>query len=113
MFLRGMVPADWGHEALNLARSERGALDVFVSEIFACLNTAGEKLKMEMARSETTVLRFTRPVPDSPSRENMGVEATLAEHWCPWEKALMRLSQEGSELSGERRRIAGRCHGLM
>lgn len=113
MFLRGVVPVGWGYEVLNLACSGRAGLDVFVSEIFAWLDTAGEKLREEKVISEDTVLRFTRPVPDSISSENMAVETTLAEHWLSWEQALLRLSREGSELSDEGRRIAGRCHGLM
>lgn len=113
MFFRGMVLADWGYEVLNLACSERLGLEIFVSEIFAWLETAGEKLKEEKARSETAVLRFTRPVPDSPSRENMAVEAALTEHWESWKEALLGLSQEGSGLSDEGRRIAHRCHGLV
>jgi hypothetical protein len=113
MFLRGIVPADWGYEVLNLACSERGGLDVFVSEVFAWLNTAHVKLKEGKARSETASLRFTRPVPNSPSREKMAVEATLAEHCNCWKKALLGLSQEGSGLSSEGIRVAGRCHELM
>jgi hypothetical protein len=113
MFLRGIVPADWGYAVLNLACPERLGLDVFVSEIFAWLDTAGEKLKEEKIRSEKTVLRFTRPVPNSPTRENMAVEATLGEHWTSWKQALLRLSQATSGLSDEGMRIAGRCHELM
>lgn len=113
MFLRGTVPAGWGYEVLNLACSGRAGLDIFVSEIFAWLETAGEKLKEEKGRSENTALRFTRPVPNSPTRENMAIEAILAGHWLEWKEALLRLSREESELSDESRRIAGRCHGLM
>lgn len=113
LFLRGMVPSGWGNEVLNLACSNRLGVDVFLSEIFAWLGTAGGKLREEMVRSENTVLRFTRPLPDSVRRENMAVEATLAEHWLSWKEALLRLSREGSELSDEGRRIAGRRHGLM
>jgi hypothetical protein len=75
MFLRGIVPADWGYAVLNLACSGRPGLEVFVSEIFAWLDTAGEKLKEEKTRSETRFQRFTRPVPNSPTRENKAVEA--------------------------------------
>lgn len=113
MFLRGMVSASWGYEVLNLACSGRAGLDIFVSEILAWLDTAGGKLKEEKARSETVVLRFTRPVSSTHSRENKSVEATLAEHWSDWKEALSRLSQEGSELSEAGKRVAGRCHGLM
>jgi hypothetical protein len=113
MFLRDIVPAGWGYAVLNLACSGRPGLDVFVSEIFAWLDTAGEKLKEEKARSEKTVLRFTRPVSNSPTHENKAVEATLAEHWNSWKEALLRLSQEGSGLSDEGRTIAGRCIELM
>ena len=113
MFLRGMVSASWGYEVLNLACSGRAGLDIFVSEIFAWLDTAGGKLKEEKARSETAVLRFTHPVLSSPSHENKSAEATLAEHWSDWKGALLRLSQEGSELSKAGKRFAGRCHGLM
>jgi hypothetical protein len=113
MFLRGIVPADWGYEVLNLACSERGGLDVFVSEVFAWLNTAHVKLKEEKARSETASLRFTRPVPNSPSREKMAVEATLAEHWDCWKEALSKLSHGGNWLSDAWMSIAGRCHESM
>jgi hypothetical protein len=113
MFLPGIVPADWGYAVLNLACSGRPGLDVFVSEIFAWLDTAGGKLGEEKTRSEKTVLRFTRPVPNSPTRENKAVEATLAEHWDSWKEALLGLSQEGSGLSDEGRRVAGRCIELM
>ena len=115
MFLRGLAPAGWGCEVLNLACSDRAGLDVFVSEIFAWLETAGEKLKEEMVRCEETVLGFTRPVPPGSVRreKNMAVDATLAEHWLGWREALLRLNQEGGGLSDEGRRIAGRCYGLM
>jgi hypothetical protein len=113
MFLRGVVPEGWGYAVLNLACSGRPGLDAFVSEIFAWLDTAGEKLKEQKTRSEKTVQRFTRPVPNSPPRANMAVEATLAEHWNSWKEALLRLSQEGSGLSDEGMRIAGQCYGLM
>jgi len=113
MFLRGVVPACGGYEVLNLACSGRKGVDVFVSEIFAWLETAGGRLREEMARSEKTVLRFTRPVTSSVRRESMAVEASLAEHWSEWKEALLMLSREGSELSDEERRTAGRCHGLM
>lgn len=84
MILRGVVPADWGYQVLNLTCSGRLGLDVFVSEIFAWLETAGKELRLEKAKSETTVLRFTRPIPNSLRRENMAVEETLAEHWNSW-----------------------------
>lgn len=70
MFLRGVVPAYWSYEVLNLACSGGEGGDVVVSEICAWLETAGEKLKEEKPRSETSILRFTPPVPNCPSREN-------------------------------------------
>jgi hypothetical protein len=113
MFLQGMVPVNWGYQVLNLACSDRAGLDVFVSEIFAWLEIAGEKLKVEMVRSEEVVRRYTRPVPGSLRRENVAVEGTMAEHWMDWKDALLRLSQEESGLSDEGRRITSWCHGLM
>jgi hypothetical protein len=113
MYLRDIVPESWGYEVLNLACSDRLGLEIFVSEIFAWLDTAGGKLKEEMARSEKEVRKFTRPVPNSPTRERMSVEGTMAEHWSSWKEALLRLSQEESGPSEEGRMIAGRCYGLM
>jgi len=113
MFLRGLVPADWGYVLLNLACSDRGGLEIFVSEIFAWLDTAGEKLKGEMARSKKEVRSFTRPMPNSPTRERMSIEGSIAEHWSSWKEVLLRLSQEESGLSQEGRTIAGRCFELM
>lgn len=84
-----------------------------MSEIFAWLQTAGGKFEEEMVRSGKTLLRFTRPVPNGMSRENMAFEATLAKHWISWKKALLGFSHEGRELSEARKRVAGRCHGLL
>lgn len=113
MYLRGMVPGNWGYQVLNLACSDRPGFDILVSEIFAWLDTAGWKLKEEMNGSEKTAQRYKRPIPNSTRHEQQAVEATLAEHWASWKESLLRLSQEGSGQSEAGRRIAGQCCELM
>lgn len=78
------------YKVLNLVSSDRPGVEVYVGQIFAWLDVAGEKLK-----------------------EKAMLENGLAEDWARWKEALLKLSQQGSRLSDEARKVAARCHELM
>lgn len=93
MLIRGfnmVTGACIAYKVLDLTLSNRAGLDIFMSEIFARLDVAGRMLK-DKAMSEDG----------------------LTESWAKWKEALLRLSQEGSRLSEEGRKIAGRSYDLM
>lgn len=81
---------DVAFKVLNLTLSKRAGLDIFMSEIFARLDVVGKRLK-EKAESADD----------------------LAEKWIRWKEALLTLSQEGSRLSEEGKRLAAQCYELM
>lgn len=93
MFVRGFdgfMSEDCGYKRLNLAFSERPGLDIYMGQIFAWLDVAGGRLK-EKAVSEDA----------------------LREKWVGWKEALLKLSQEGSRLSVDGRRLAAQSYELM
>jgi hypothetical protein len=93
MFVRGFdaVTSDYrGFEVLELVRSNRAGLDIFLSQVLAWLEVAGQKL-----------------------RDKAQSEETSAERWTLWKQDVLRLSQEWRRLSNVGRELAARCYELM
>ncbi|SMR41511.1 unnamed protein product [Zymoseptoria tritici ST99CH_3D1] len=99
------VAPDLGYSVLNMLRTNRPGLYVYIHQIHAWLKVAGPQLWKGKAMDELENW--------SSLAGDMRGRLPMTEHWAVWEAALVELSGDNTTLPKDSREVAADCLRLL